>query len=44
MDVDNILTIDWWWDEQEYGVPSKRRINRLREAYGDAEMEDREDD
>lgn len=43
-DVDNILTIDWWWDEQEYGIPSRRRLRRQREAYEEEEREDREYD
>lgn len=42
--IENAMVVDWWWDEQEYGVPSKRRMNRLREAYEEAEMEDREDE
>ena len=40
--VENILTIDWWWDEQEYRVPSNARMERERKAYEEAEREDRE--
>lgn len=42
--IDNILTIDWWWDEQEYRVPSKARMKRERKAYEEAEREDRENE
>ena len=38
--IDNILTIDWWWDEQEYRVPSRARMKRERQAYEDAERKD----
>lgn len=41
-EVDNILTTDWYWDEQEYRVPSKARMKRERQAYEEAEREDRE--
>lgn len=42
--IENAMVIDPWWDEQEYGVPSKRRLRRLREAYDEAEMEEMEDE
>lgn len=42
IEVDNILTVDWWWDEHEYRVPSKTRMKRERQAYEEAEMEDGE--
>lgn len=42
-DIENAMVVDSWWDEQEYGIPSKRRLNRLREAYDEAEMEEKED-
>lgn len=42
--IENAMVVDNWWDEQEYGVPSKRQLKRMREAYKDAEMEDREDE
>lgn len=41
IDVDNILTIDWWWDEIEYGVPRMARMKRERKAYEEAEREDK---
>lgn len=37
--VDNIMVTDWWWDEQEYRVPSKARLKREMQAYEDAERE-----
>lgn len=40
--IDNIMAIDWWWDEQEYRVPSKERLKRERQAYEEAEGEDEE--
>lgn len=40
--IENAMAVDQWLDEQEYGVPSKRRLNRMRKAYEDAETEDRE--
>lgn len=43
-EIENKMVLDWPWDEQEYGVPSKRRLKWMREAYEDAEMEDREDE
>lgn len=42
IEVDNILTVDWWWDEHEYRVPSRARMERERQAYEEAEREDRE--
>lgn len=44
MEVDNILMLDWWWDEQEYRVPSKARMKKQRQAYEEAEREDRENE
>ncbi len=43
-EVENAMVVDQWWDEQDYGVPSKRRLKRLREVYDEAEMEDWEDE
>lgn len=43
-EVENVMVVDQWWDEQEYGVPSKRRLRRMREAYEEEEREDREDE
>ena len=43
-EVENAMVVDQWWDEQDYGVPSKRLLKRLREVYDEAEMEDWEDE
>lgn len=42
--IENKMVLDWPWDEIEYGVPDKRRLNRERQAYEEAEREDREDE
>lgn len=42
--VDNIMVTDWWWDEQEYRVPSKARLKREMQAYEETEREAREDE
>lgn len=44
IEVDNILTADWWWYEQEYRVPSHARMKRERQAYEEAERECRENE
>ncbi len=44
MMIENKMLIDWSWDEQEYGIPSRRRLRRQREAYEEEEREDREYD
>lgn len=41
--VENSMVVDWWWDEQEYRVPSKARLKRERQAYEEAEREDRDE-
>lgn len=38
-EVENPMVTDWWWDEQEYRVPSKARMKRERRAYEEAERE-----
>ena len=40
--IENKMVVDWAWDEIEYGFPSKFRIKRERQAYEEAEREDRE--
>ncbi len=42
--IENAMVIDWWWDEQEYRVPSKARMKKQRQAYEEAEREDRKDE
>jgi len=32
------------WDEIEYRIPNKKRLERQRQAYEEAEREDREND
>ena len=41
--IENKMVVDWVWDELEYGVPSKARMKRQRQAYEEAEREDGED-
>ncbi len=43
-EVDNIMVCDWWWDEIEYGVPTKARLKGERQAYEEAEREKRKDE
>ena len=38
--IENKMVVDWAWDEREYGVPSRRRIKKKRQAYEEAERED----
>lgn len=40
--IENSMVADWYWNEIEYGVPSKARIRRERENYDREEMEDEE--
>ena len=42
IEAENPMVIDWWWDEQEYRVPSRTRMNRERQAYEAEEREDSE--
>lgn len=39
-EIENSMVVDLAWDEIEYGVPSRRRIKRQRQAYEEAERED----
>ena len=41
-EIENKMVVDWAWDEIEYGVPSRRRIKRERQAYEESEREDRD--
>lgn len=43
-EIENRMVVDSEWDEEEYGVPSKARLKRMRQAYDDAEREDIEDE
>lgn len=42
--VENKMLVDSEWDEQEYRVPNKARLKRLRQAYEEAERVDRENE
>ena len=42
MEIENSMVVDWWWDEKEYCIPSKAQMKRERQAYEEAEREDRE--
>lgn len=35
--IENQMVVDAWWDEEEYGVPSKARLKRERQAYEEEE-------
>ena len=38
--IENRMVVDEHWDEQEYGIPSKRRLKIERTAYEEAENGD----
>lgn len=38
--TENVMVTDYWWDEQEYRVPSRARMKRERQAYEEAERKD----
>lgn len=42
--IENRMVIDEEWGEIEYRVPNRDRMKRERQAYEEAEREDREDD
>ena len=42
IEVEDPMVTDWWWDGHEYRMPSKARMKRERQAYEEAEREDRE--
>lgn len=44
IEVENPMTVDWWWDEQEYRLPSRARMKRERQACEEAEREDGENE
>ena len=37
--IENRMVVDWYWNEIEYGVPNKSRMERERRIYDEAEME-----
>lgn len=43
--IENAMVVDdhWTWNEPEQ-LPNKQRLKRERQAYEEAEREDREDD
>lgn len=43
-EIDNEVELGFQFDEVGYRPPSKRRLKRERQAYEEAEREDREDE
>lgn len=43
-ELENRMVIDEEWNEIEYGIPSRTRLKRERQAYEEEEREDREDE
>lgn len=39
-EIENSMVVDWWWNEQEYGVPSRRRLKMEKQ---DCEEEEKDD-
>lgn len=37
--IENSMLVDGYWDETEYGVPSRERLRRERQANEEAERE-----
>lgn len=42
--VDNVMTIDSWWNETDYGVPYRKKANPWDDPFIDAEWDDGWDD
>lgn len=40
--IENSMVVDWYWNEIEYGVPNKSRMERERRIYDEEEMEGEE--
>jgi len=40
--IENRMVVDSEWGEIEYGIPNKKLLRRERQAYEEAEREDRE--
>lgn len=40
--IENSMVVDWYWNEIEYGVPNKSRMERERRIYDGEEMEEEE--
>ena len=38
--IENSMVVDWYWDEIEYGVPNKSRLERERRTFDEMEMEE----
>ena len=38
--IENRMVVDSEWDEIEYGLPSRRTLERKRRNYDEVEMED----
>lgn len=39
--IENSMVVDCYWNEIEYGVPASSRIRRERQAYEQAEREEK---
>lgn len=39
--IENKMLVDWYWNEIEYGVPKSNRMKRERQAYEQAEREEK---
>lgn len=39
IEMENLVATDWWWDEHEYRVPSRARMESERKAYDEVERE-----
>lgn len=40
--IENRMVVDSEWDEIEYGVPNKKRLERERRIYDEIELEEEE--
>ena len=38
------IVFEWWYNEQEYRISKKHHLKRVKQAYEDAEREDKEDE
>lgn len=40
--IENSMVVDWYWNEIEYGVPNKSKLERERRIYDEEEIEGEE--
>lgn len=38
--IENSMVVDWYWNEIEYGVTNKSRLERERRTFDEMEMEE----